>query len=59
MAKVINCECGQAVRAESDDELVASVEEHVRQRPPGARRKDVARRCALDGRIGVEAGILC
>lgn len=29
MSKVVNCECGQTVRAESDDELVAKVEEHV------------------------------
>ncbi len=30
MSKVINCECGQVVRGETDDELVAKVEEHVR-----------------------------
>ncbi len=29
MGKVINCECGRVVTAESDDELVAKVEEHV------------------------------
>ena len=29
MGKVINCECGAIVRAESDDELVAKVESHV------------------------------
>jgi len=29
MGKVINCECGAVVRAESDDELVAKVEAHV------------------------------
>ena len=29
MSKVINCECGQVVRGETDDELVAKVEEHV------------------------------
>ncbi len=34
MAKVINCECGQAVRGETDDELVANVEEHVRTDHP-------------------------
>ena len=34
MAKVINCECGQVVRGETDDELVASVEEHVRTDHP-------------------------
>jgi predicted small metal-binding protein len=32
--KVINCECGQVVRADSDDELVAKVEEHVRAAHP-------------------------
>jgi len=34
MAKVVNCECGQTVRGESDDELAANVEEHVRQHHP-------------------------
>jgi len=34
MSKVINCECGQSVRADSDDELVARVEEHVRTDHP-------------------------
>ncbi|MGH2884303.1 MAG: DUF1059 domain-containing protein [Solirubrobacteraceae bacterium] len=29
MSKVINCECGQTVRADTDDELVSKVEEHV------------------------------
>jgi predicted small metal-binding protein len=29
MSKVVNCECGQTVRAESEDELVAKVEAHV------------------------------
>lgn len=29
MGKVINCECGAVVRAETDDELVSKVEEHV------------------------------
>ena len=33
-AKVINCECGQTVRADTDDELVAKVEGHVRQDHP-------------------------
>ena len=32
--KVINCECGQVVRAESDDELVEKVGEHVRSDHP-------------------------
>lgn len=29
MTKVVNCECGQAVRADDEDELVAKVEAHV------------------------------
>jgi predicted small metal-binding protein len=34
MAKLINCECGQVVRGETDDELVEHVEEHVRTDHP-------------------------
>jgi predicted small metal-binding protein len=34
MAKVVNCECGEVVRAESDAELVASVEAHVARNHP-------------------------
>ena len=34
MSKVINCECGETVRAESDDELVAKVESHVGESHP-------------------------
>jgi predicted small metal-binding protein len=34
VSRVINCECGQSVRAESDDQLVERVEEHVRQAHP-------------------------
>jgi hypothetical protein len=34
MTKVINCECGQTVRAESDDDLVAQVETHVQRDHP-------------------------
>jgi predicted small metal-binding protein len=34
MGKVINCECGEVVRAESDDELVAKVERHVGEAHP-------------------------
>jgi hypothetical protein len=37
MSKVINCECGQAVRAETDDELVESVERHVESDHPDLR----------------------
>jgi predicted small metal-binding protein len=29
MAKLINCECGQIVRGESDDELVAAAQAHI------------------------------
>jgi predicted small metal-binding protein len=29
VSKVINCECGEVVRAETDDELVSKVEQHV------------------------------
>jgi predicted small metal-binding protein len=34
MAKVVHCECGHTVRGETDDELVAGVEAHVRQDHP-------------------------
>ena len=34
MARIINCECGQQLRADSDDQLVERVEEHVRQAHP-------------------------
>ena len=34
MRKVINCECGEVVRAENDDELVAKVEAHVAEAHP-------------------------
>ena len=34
MGKVINCECGEVVRAESDDELVQKVEQHVGEAHP-------------------------
>jgi len=29
MAKLINCECGQILRGDSDEELIAKVTEHV------------------------------
>jgi predicted small metal-binding protein len=29
VGKIINCECGRIVMANSDDDLVARVEEHV------------------------------
>jgi predicted small metal-binding protein len=34
MAKLINCECGQVVRGESDDELVAAAEAHIHRDHP-------------------------
>ena len=34
MTKVVHCECGTDVEAESDDELVTKVEEHVAESHP-------------------------
>ena len=34
MARVINCECGQVIRGESDEELVSKAESHVNQNHP-------------------------
>ena len=34
MGKLINCECGQIVRGENDDEVVANAEAHMRQDHP-------------------------
>ena len=34
MAKLINCECGLVLRGETDDELVANAEEHIRRDHP-------------------------
>ena len=34
MGKVINCECGAVVSAESDDDLVQKVEQHVGEAHP-------------------------
>lgn len=34
MSKVINCECGEVVRADGDDELVQKVERHVGEAHP-------------------------
>ena len=34
MAKQVNCPCGETVRGENDDELVANVEAHVQERHP-------------------------
>lgn len=34
MGKVINCECGVTLRAESDDDLVAQAERHIGDQHP-------------------------
>jgi hypothetical protein len=34
MAKLINCECGQVVRGETDAELFAAAVEHINGNPP-------------------------
>ena len=34
MSKVINCECGEVVTAETDEELVGKVERHVGEAHP-------------------------
>ena len=34
MAKIINCECGYVARGETDDEVVADLELHMRQNHP-------------------------
>lgn len=34
MPKVVHCECGTDVEAESEDELVTKVEEHVAENHP-------------------------
>ena len=34
MAKEINCPCGENVRGDDDDQLVANVEEHIQDKHP-------------------------
>lgn len=34
MPKVINCECGQVIRADSEQELLDKAEQHVRENHP-------------------------
>ena len=34
MAKLVNCECGEVVRGETDEELVQAVEAHVDRHHP-------------------------
>jgi predicted small metal-binding protein len=35
MAKLINCECGQVVRGEEDEELIENAMSHIEQNHPG------------------------
>jgi predicted small metal-binding protein len=34
MAQKVDCPCGQTLRGDSDDELVANVEQHVQEHHP-------------------------
>jgi predicted small metal-binding protein len=34
MAKQVDCPCGETVRGDTDDELVANVEAHIRDQHP-------------------------
>lgn len=34
MPKIVNCECGEVVRAENEDELVQKVGDHVTEKHP-------------------------
>ena len=34
MAKQVDCPCGESVRGENDDELVANVEQHISDKHP-------------------------
>ena len=34
MSKVVNCQCGETVRGESEDEVLANAEAHVQQDHP-------------------------
>jgi predicted small metal-binding protein len=34
VSKIINCECGEVIRAEGEDELVRKVEQHVTEAHP-------------------------
>lgn len=43
MSKLINCECGYVVRGETEEELLANAERHIRSEHPD-----------LDGRLSRE-----
>ena len=34
MRRIIHCECGQVIRAESDDKLISAVQAHVKSDHP-------------------------
>jgi predicted small metal-binding protein len=34
MAKLINCECGYVARADSDDDVIAQIRDHMRSDHP-------------------------
>ncbi|HYH62240.1 MAG TPA: DUF1059 domain-containing protein [Solirubrobacterales bacterium] len=34
MAKLINCECGQTIRADTEEEVIGQAEEHIRESHP-------------------------
>jgi predicted small metal-binding protein len=34
MAKLINCECGQVIRGETDEELLSKAEAHIQESHP-------------------------
>lgn len=34
MPKIVNCECGQLVKGQTDEELIANVEAHVKEQHP-------------------------
>ena len=56
MGKVINCECGEVVRAASDDELVQKVERHVGEAHPELVGKLSREDVLGDGRRGLGGG---
>ena len=43
MAKVVNCQCGETIRADTDDELVRLVQKHGKE----VHNQDVGREEAL------------
>ena len=34
MAKLINCQCGRTIRGETEDEVIAQAEAHIRESHP-------------------------